>query len=450
MLDSGTLQFGYRSIATRDNLAWGEYTEGSAVTDNFGITSPPPFAGEFSPYIVGTSTTTLFSSGTAVYTLQGSSVPTVNRLHDGATTLDRLDITLDFDFGLLDLQMGVTSNGLTVDVAGTDIPLGNLFSRGTFMLDGGFGGPLSVTGTACANSTCLAYVNGFFAGDSLAPSTQIGVAYALTTDVGGINGVAALGTDPAALVPAGSVLPDAQLYTLALNDGHFGGYPSSGSLNTALQGNFDAAGALVSATSTYPSVSKIIDNITVTPATVSEVGTTKTLSWGRFHSGQLSYQGSTLDLAARKDSLHYMIGQETPANYMADLFSQGGTATYALIGHTTGSLYDPSGLLTVAESSLAATLTADFLASTMNIDMAWSMNNGSTYALNSALDLNGTARFSATGLTTTGTGGACASTPCATSINGFFSGQQAEQVGLVYAITDDMYLVKGAAAFQKQ
>lgn len=445
VFDSGTLQFS--NVTTLNSLSWGEFTNGAAAIDNLGAglaLSPT----QFEPYIVGYGAAVLPVNGKASYSLQGSSTPRLNQ--SVAATLNNFSITIDFDFALLDVAMGVTANGLTANVSGTGIAVPSIFQNGTFTLSSGTNNQLAVSGSACT-SFCTADISGFFTGTG---GNQIGAAYSLLTDSGTIKGVAALGSGtPSA---SASVLPDGKLYTMSLSSlttGVIGGYNYGDPLSTSLTADFNANGELVSASQSYPSPQVRLQNQT---ASVLDTGTLKTLSWGRYANGSVLVDALPVTLSG-SDSVHYVIGQETPSAAMANLAALGGTATYALNGHTTGTFSDSLGLVSDGEQSLTGTLTADFAASTLGVAMNWLMSSGNTYTASGSIALNGTARFgtSTAPLTTTGTGlngiNTVCGSGCSTSINGFFSGQQAEQIGLTYVINDGgTYAIKGAAAFLKQ
>lgn len=447
LLDSGTLTF--NMVTVLNGLSWGEFTNGAAATDSVSFGNLTALSStEFMPYIIGTASTSLLSGGTAKYTLMGHTMPTLDRLHTAGTAINSFKIDIDFDFGLMDLALDLSVSAVpgdvkTINVAQNDISIAGSFASKEFNLVN-----LTGTGTACI-SGCSASISGFFSG---VDGANLGTSYSISSDLGIVQGVAALSTFNNVIARADTApLPDMQVYTLSTTAASviYGGYPTDPAFTPSLLADFDASGALVSSSLTSPSTLDVLSNNITSPALVADVGTFKTLSWGRYHSGTIDVLGSPTVLSG-SNSAHYIIGEETPSSTMSSLFAQGGTATYALSGHTTGTFYDPTGVITSSAQSMTGTLTADFLNSTLGVAMNWSMTSGSAYVLNSSIGLNGSAQFSASGLTTTGSGGACASTGCSTRINGFFSGQQAEQIGLTYVIQDDMYSVNGAASFQKQ
>lgn len=428
VFDSGTLNF--NNVTTLKNLSWGEFTDGAAAIDNLG-SGLVASATQFEPYIVGYSAPTLLGSGKATYNLVGGSTPRLNQTI--AATLNNFTITIDFDYALLDLALGVTASGLTANVTGNDIAVPDIFVDGAFNLSTSNFNQLTVSGSACT-SFCTADISGFFAGVG---GTQIGSAYSILTDVGTIKGVAAL--DIGTPSSSAGVLPDAQLYTMTTTASAavLGGYNYGDPMTMSLLADFNASGELVSASETYPSSNTRLQNQT---ASVADAGTHKTLSWGRFVNGDVLVDGSPVTLAG-PDSVHYVIGQETPAAMMSALVGQGGTATYSLGGHTT-----PTGINGVG-SSVSGNLTVDFGAATVGINMDVDMG-ASLYGVTGSMDIAG-AQFAGSGLSTTINGGSCPS-GCSTDINGFFSGQQAQQIGLTYKINDfGTDTIKGAATFER-
>ena len=147
------------------------------------------------------------------------------------------------------------------------------------------------------------------------------------------------------------------------------------------------------------------------------------------------------------ESIHYLIGQATFGTTMANLLSQGGSATYTLAGHTTPTTKDSfSGIATLG-TSISGTLTADFGQSSLQLAMEV-ISGSSLYNISGSIEILG-ATFSAFGLGTTLNGINCFSY-CGTDVSGFFAGTQAESIGLTYKITDNFSTyTQGAAAFKK-
>lgn len=430
LFDAGTLQ--YNGIGKSGGLTWGEFTNGAADIDNLG-SGLVASATQFEPYIFGTQSTTLVGHGSATYSLQGHSTPRVNQTT--AATLNNFSITINFDLALMDLALGLTTGGLTANVSGSGMDVSNIFLDGAFSLSTSSFNQLSVSGSACA-SFCTADISGFFSGTG---GAQIGAAYSVTTDTSQIKGVAALGMGT--LQSGAGALPDDQLYTLATTAGSnpiLGGYFNGDPMSPSLQADFNASGELVTADSVYPLTQTRLGNQT---ATVADAGTYKTLSWGRFTGGDVTVDGSTVTLSG-PDSVHYVIGQETPGSMMNTLMSDGGTATYSNIGHST-----PTGTNGVG-TEFDGTLTVNFGAGTMAVDMDVLMP-ATTYSVTGNVGFS-SAWFNGSGLTTTASSAGVCASGCSTDINGFFSGQQAQQIGLTYKINDfGGETIKGAAAFSR-
>lgn len=428
---SGSLHF--NGVSKNGGLTWGEFTDGAADVDYLG-SGLMASATQFEPYIFGTQSTTLLGHGKATYSLQGHSTPRLNQ--STAATLNNFSITVDFDLALMDLALGLTAGGKTANVSGTGMDVSDIFLDGAFFLSTGTGSPggLSVSGSACA-SFCTADIAGFFSGTG---GAQIGAAYAVGIDNGMIKGVAALGLGTPS---SASVLPDDQLYTMASTGGSsplLGGYNYNDPLSTALLADFNANGELVTADSVYPLTQTRLGKLT---ASVADAGTYKTLSWGRFVNGDVTIDGATVALSG-PDSVHYAIGQETPGAMMSNLMYYGGTATYNLTGHTTPTSTNGTG------TGLSGQLSVNFGGGSIGVNMDVLMP-AATYSVNGNMSFSGS-QFNGTGLSTTASSAGVCTSGCSTDISGFFSGQQAQQIGLIYKISDfGGDTIKGAAAFSR-
>lgn len=234
------------------------------------------------------------------------------------------------------------------------------------------------------------------------------------------------------------VLKDGPDYTLV--------YANDMTLASAVQkilADFDDAGALVSSydENNTPSIPALVNM----SASTLDVGTSGSLSWGRFAGGDVMINDATQTLTGN-ESIHYLIGQATFGTTMANLLSQGGSATYTLAGHTTPTTKDSLGNVTLG-SSVSGTLTASFQQSTLLVDMTVA-SGGATYGISGPIEILG-ATFNEFGLTTLKNGDGCFSY-CGTDMSGFFAGTQAESIGLTYKITDNFSTyTQGAAAFKK-
>lgn len=440
LLDSGTLTF--NMVTVLNGLSWGEFTNGAAATDSVSFGSLTALSStEFMPYIIGTASTSLLSGGTAKYTLMGHTMPTLDRLHTTGTAINSFKIDIDFDFGLMDLALDLSVSAVpgdvkTINVAQNDISIAGSFASKEFNLVN-----LTGTGTACI-SGCSASISGFFSG---VDGANLGTSYSVFSDLGTVQGVAALSTFNNVIARADTApLPDMQVYTLSTTAASviYGGYPTDPAFTPSLLADFDASGALVSSSLTSPSTLDVLSNNITSPALVADVGTFKTLSWGRYHSGTIDVLGSPTVLSG-SNSAHYIIGEETPSGTMSDLAFQAVTATYTLGGHTT-----PTSNVGIG-SSVAGDLQVDFAAGTMLVNLDVDMTSA-LYQLDGTVNFSG-ATFSSAPLTATSpTVGACNS-GCSANVSGFFSGQQAEQVGMSYLISDiwTNTNIKGAASFKR-
>jgi len=440
LIDSGTLQ--YSGLGSQDGLTWGEFTNGTPSLDDIGGGALTLDATQFHPYIFGAQSASLLGQDKVTYTKQGHTVPRLNQGMASAA-LTNFSITIDFDFALMDVALGLTatdpnSGPLTANITGTGMNVSDIFLDGAFYLNTSTQGQLIATGSVCG-SGCSADIGGFFSGTG---GTQIGAAYSFNYDDGlggsSITGVAALGIG----VPVANTgaLPDGQLYTLtktvgtALSGGYFTGNPS----DAALKADFAANGALISAMS-----SSLPPPLSNSGALVADVGTNKTLSWGRFYGGNIYVDSaSTPTLLGSTESAHYVIGQETPSGIIDSLlYYGGGIATYNLGGHTTPTSFSTSGTLTSGQ------LAVNFDTAEIGVDMVVTMPT-ITYSVSDTLSFS-QSQFSGSALNTTLTAGTGCFSGCSTNINGFFSGQQAQQIGLTYTITD-ITTIDGAATFVRQ
>ncbi|MDI1301652.1 MAG: FecR family protein [bacterium] len=260
-----------------------------------------------------------------------------------------------------------------------------------------------------------------------------------------------------------TIAPDAAGYSLAYaNPGNSVAPGSSG-----FMGGYYAAGADSSLTNTYDSQGLVSaasnpngQNLARNAAIATDTGSSGSLNWGRWTKGDISINGSATTLGAN-DSLHYVTGPMTPASaFLA--FKPGASATYSLSGGTTATGNDGSTGTLGGNSKIMVSFGAT---PTVAIDLDVAMKNSSGASLgnytlstltpvsNLAVDYantsaTGTASFAATGISAGGT--ACASAgACSGNISGFFSGQQAQQIGLGYHISDLGRVVDGAAAFTR-
>lgn len=325
---------------------------------------------------------------------------------------------------------------------------------------------LSVTDSsgACGSSagSCYANIDAFFAGDA---STQVGASYSVDDYMNFrfMSGVAALGLSS---YNSNTVLDSGPGYTLAYAGptGYAvpGGYTAFDAstyttLDTALTNTFDAGGNLITSTA------KDANGNTVTlmdsgTATGTEVGQTGGLKWGRwYNSGTAAVPvvtNGTPGTLGAGESLHYVTGAMTQPDFFnaaAAAYTNGSTATYTYQGGTTASATDGSTGRVVAGSSLSVIF---WSTTQLTLDMNVAMNNGDNYHLGgstlASLSNNGATFSFIAGSGGTCSGGAAAGSTsgCSANVQGFFAGQQAQQIGLSYQINDfSGRKVTGAAAF---
>ncbi len=471
--DSGTLEM--VNVQTVGGLSWGEFTDGiSAVNNVFddcgdGCLNPISLAStQFLPYVVGLAPVGNLGKGVVTYTLQGGTAPRNNLGNVG--TLDSFVIKVDLDFTTLDLKMKLfmpslassgQNNTYTVTTLNdAPVAIADIGVAEDFFLDSGM---LSVSDSdstcTSGSSFCSATLSGFFAGVN---SKQIGASYTIENFSGSaetITGVAALGnTSGQSVVPAtaadgpGYSLAFAKTDSLGSDAGFLGGYQDFFS-DSSLTNTFDSSG-LKQADQVDPSNTPELLRST---AQADDAGRQGTLDWGRWYGGDIAASGTVATLGPDQ-SLHYITGPMTSPDFFSIATQQygvGSTATYTFQNGTTATGTDGSAGTITSGSSLTVTFGSNPL---LDIDLGISMSGGSgpsgLYQISgSGLGTNvlgGQASFSAiTGEGITLSGDACAS-GCglaSASINGFFSGAQAQQIGLSYQISDIGRTVSGVSAF---
>ena len=195
--------------------------------------------------------------------------------------------------------------------------------------------------------------------------------------------------------------------------------------------SFDGSGRLNEATASG-SVYKFI-------GTHAEFGSDGVLAWGRW-TGQIN-AGSAAEGYGPNQGLHYVVGMPTPT------LPAMGAATYMLLGATSPTYLDGS----TAPGKLTGDLKVDFGLLKVGLNLNVAMPDGRGYAMGGNAQITGSGFSGQTGLTATGSGGACMQ-GCAASLQGFFAGANAERAGVGYSVTDAFAnkAVVGAAAFQRQ
>lgn len=172
----------------------------------------------------------------------------------------------------------------------------------------------------------------------------------------------------------------------------------------------------------------------------ADFGTDGIVAWGRWV-GTVTAQGAT-EIYGSDQGMHYVVGLPTLT------LPQSGTATYTLLGATSPTYSDGGA----APGTFSGLLTVNFdVRLKASVGLALNVGiDGKNYTVGGTAPISGSV-FSGTSATviTGGSVGACVPS-CSTSINGFFSGANAERAGLAYQIDDSGKFVIGAAAFAKQ
>lgn len=415
--NTGGTPWQYSGLTTLGNLSFAELTKGTGtlnLTGVGGVVGSQSLDGNtYLPYIVGlTGSLPDQNLGTVHYVLEGGTAPRLNQQQAG--TLNHFSIDLDLSRLLMSIDLLLSMNGSSYSVKGSNLSVASLSQGPNFMLRG-----LGVSGGACPPSGgCAANVGGFLAGSG---ATQLGVAYALNlgSNTGVISGVAALEQESVAVA-----------YTSGF-----------GAPNSKVQSGVGVVGDNTGMLSANVGSNSLLQRVTAIAA--ADVGTDGVLEWGRWISGNPLVEGNaTTQTLTDTDSLHYVIGQQTPSAILNALATQPGMITYTLEGHGTA----PTNGTTAGVLN-SGQLQVNFAAGTVGVNLSVGMGTQS-YSINDAGRLTtGSAVFSLANLSTTGTGGACAKS-CSTNASGFFAGSNANKVGLTYAISDTgQGTVRGAAGF---
>ncbi|MDP2226911.1 MAG: hypothetical protein Q8J78_05495, partial [Moraxellaceae bacterium] len=315
-----------------------------------------------------------------------------------------------------------------------------------------YGENFRVNGAACGSGAACALIDGFFAGET---AGQIGVSYLISnTNDGNISGVAGLQLDGTAGTPATPTNRNG--YSLAIADSVNGSFFQGGLIDSyydsSQTNNYDAAGGLLTSSSQSFGV---LDRNT---AQTDNVGRNGNLDWGRWYGDDAQItgvnEGGNLTLGTNQ-SLHYITGPMSSSEALhniVNLHGQGAQATYTLAGGTTASSTDGrTGTLTGQ-----LTVSFDYSSSSMSADLGLNMSSGNSYTLTgSGISIsNFQPVFAASSEAQNPSLGCMSSgfsTSCSANISGFFSGAQAQQIGLAYDVFDNSTgsVTNGAAAFNQ-
>lgn len=438
IFDKGTLNYASQQTVGAINL--GEYTNGQSATNTLSGTESPwtLSAKQYQPYLTGQTATSIFPSGSATYSLQAATAP--RDQNGNAGVLNQMDLTLNMDYGTLGVNMKLTmpSNSVYTVKTASDAPL---LLNDIVGQAGGFSftnADVTVTGAICQAKGCGFNLFGFLASSN---GSQMGTAYSITDNgsqsIGGVAALAITGNPVATSAPVNGPGYAAVYTSSTMGDGQYA---------NGLVSHFDSAGnGLLDASFSANSI--FMHRADTSSVQAADVGHAGTLEWGRWISGTPTLENEQVGTAlSANDSVHYVVGPQTPYSTMNSLNSQNVTGVYTLTGGTHPTNGTESGTLN------SGTLTVNFGAlPQMAVDLNLTMASGKDYTVSGsgALPSGGSASFNLTGLATTGSKGACSS-GCSTNVSGFFSGSQAERIGMSYSIQDIMSgTVRGAAGFTR-
>lgn len=431
-----------QGVGTDGALSWGKFSAGSASkADAFGVTGPQDFSSntDYMAYIVGSSTPSnqLPSTGSVFYFYDTSSH---NGVFKGVEELQKLEVTFNFDFASINLDMIVKADSSDIYTVSTLGPVGiSTIGNGTlassyFNIDES-ALIVEVNGSSCLG--CSGYFAGFFAGDT---AGQLGVSFAVKgyAQEHIFSGVAGLWGDsiPFELPETGysiaySYYNEAAAY---LGDDRRG----EGNTNNSQTLVFDSSNGLETVSNAEHG-GVFIDRQAL--ATNGIGNSDNLLHWGRWYNDSSTPSAVTIDsispLMGDNDYLHYIAGAKTDDAFIYGGLQSGMEATYDYWDGTEATdNYGNTG-------TLSGQLKAQFGSSgaTLGVDLNLVMSDFSSYNIttdsSTLISMSGSG-FSTSSLIVTGTGGACNSYGCSAEISGFFAGAQAQQIGLSYHITDDI------------
>ncbi|NNM52294.1 MAG: FecR domain-containing protein, partial [Pseudomonadales bacterium] len=360
LLDNlGSTPLQYNALTTLGAISYAELSNGSGTLPVNG-SSPSGAAvtlnnSSYRPYVVGVSGTLPdVNLGTVSYSLQGGTTPRLNGNQPGTLGFFNIDLNLGSLTLSPDLQLTVA--GTTLQVNASNLSVASLGSTGSFMLNG-----LGVSGGACSKGTCSADIGGFIAG---AGGSQMGTAYTLDVPGSGVvTGVAALTQAPVAVA-----------YTSS--------YGNSGTETQSAVGVYGdvsgKTGMLGVAQGALVPLQRVAAN-----TAVADEGTDGTLEWGRWTSGTPTVDGHATSVAlSNTDSVHYVLGQQTPARVLNALAAQPGMVSFALEGQGTS----PTNGSAVGVLQ-AGTLQVNFAAETIAFNLQVAMGSRA-YAINDTGNLS--------------------------------------------------------------
>lgn len=308
---------------------------------------------------------------------------------------------------------------------------------------------LSLTGSNHAScSTCNTNITGFFAGPN---ANEVGIGYTvlIPTLSDTFEGVAGFGSS-GATAPQGLFIA----YSSPLTLNHHGEYVASGS--PVFHPIEDSNGLLTGDQAGVVKLSR--DPLSVTNAAAQTVsGITAGLHWGSWGPGNYQYDNGgspATDTLSSDQRLNYVYGDLTSLADMQALAQATGSGKiqYTLAAATPATPSNSS--LTKGSLDPASNFRFDFSLGTIDTHLVFNGFNGATSP--STIDgtdqvmtwFNGTSGGPATDARFTAQVG-CVSACDGASLIGFFSGTQAQALGVAYNATLSGNVANGAAVFTK-
>ena len=295
----------------------------------------------------------------------------------------------------------------------------------------GFGGTLAVSGSGCAGATgyCdFGTVAGTFSGASAQNAL---LSFGGYSDASGIfGGAATFARGSVQATPSSNTLTDLQI---GVTDGganaYYNQYSTFAGVNTVKTSFFGEKLLSFTEDSLYYGKTALQNSAPTTGGfgALGVISDADFLGWGSWVAGTKDkvplYGSSTSSLL---NSVHYIVGRPTPNAGMPT----SGVASYSLVGATV-----PTATLNNVSTSgqlLDASLTANFNTSRMDVNIFTKFGATAVDIVEKVYLNRGNANFSGS------------------SVNGFFTGNQAMRAGVIYNKSDaGLGTISGAAAFQR-
>ncbi len=406
------------------DLWWGEWTNGLAYTEVPNLPSVLSSA-DYRAYIVASPATNIPQAGRLSFSLEGATpareFQAGNIMDTGV--LQSFSLNLNLFAARADVNFALKFGAKLITAAGVDLPLSSLTS--TAAANGGFSvlTPVTSSNSYCSDS-CSAQVFLNFAGDS---ARQVAAMYQVSSSASTFIGAAALTKTSSNMSTTQPLKTGDNYYLLAVDTKKGQLMAGQGTLGTMLYNevpvsvSMSSAGTLLEAKASGASAPFLAAG----QSSISDTGTDKTLTWGRFSGAQYTYDGQiNTDTANR---LTYIVGLPTDSSAWSNWNNNAASTT--LIYKPTAAIQpiDSKGVFgTFNMMASQLTLTTGFNPSLdILLKATW---NAQDYVATSTISNLSSPVFSSS------LNVSCQTQNCSGSVQGFFSGAKADQAGLTYRI----------------